>query len=263
MIENPIEYRHQSKKSYIEQRELGTHVPSFEQGLIDILREDPDVIVIGELREAEVMRHALNAAESGHLVIATLHATNAEEAVYRLVNSFAIESQEAVRAQIASTIAWLNIQNLMYVKQLGSRVPVLSIMKGTPSVKALIRDGKLHQLENAIQTGKEDGMMSTSRYLEFLDNKRSFIPPSEIFAPSMELVREEVYKSSIFEDKPAPAGRPVYSADAADFYTAPPQKAKKPIVIQPGIEDESDGLLTIDEEYSIQELVIEMEKGSK
>lgn len=262
MIENPIEYRHQSKRSYIEQRELGTHVPSFEQGLVDILREDPDVIVIGELREAEVMRHALNAAESGHLVIATLHATNAEEAVYRLVNSFAIESQEAVRAQIASTIAWISVQNLMYVKQLGSRVPVLSIMRGTPSVKALIRDAKLHQLENAIQTGKEDGMMSTSRYLEYLDNKRTFIPAAEIFAPSKELVREDVYVSSIYKDTPSLPARPAYSADA-DIYAVPAQKAKKPIIIQPGIEDESDGMLTIDEEYSIQELVIEMEKGSK
>jgi len=262
MIENPIEYRHQSKKSYIEQRELGTHVPSFEQGLVDILREDPDVIVIGELREAEVMRHALNAAESGHLVIATLHATNAEEAVYRLVNSFAIESQEAVRAQIASTIAWLNVQNLMYVKQLGSRVPVLSIMRGTPSVKALIRDAKLHQLENAIQTGKEEGMMSTARYMEYLDNKRTFIPSSEIFAPSKEVVKEEVYVSSIYKDK-APARAKYYSPETSEFYEAPSPKAKKPIGVQPAMEEDSDGLITIDEEYSLQELVIEMEKDSK
>lgn len=261
MLENPIEYRFQSKKSYLQQRELGTHMPSFAQGLLDVLREDPDVIVIGELREAEVMRHALNAAESGHLVIASLHATNAEEAVYRLVNSFALESQEAVRFQIASTIAWLVVQNLTYIKQLGTRVPVLSVMKGTPSVKALIRDSKLHQLENAIQMGKEDGMISTSRYMEYLDSKRSFIPPSEIFAPSREQVKEEDYKSGIFNDKQA--ARPVYSDEAADFYSEPASKTKKPIIIHHGVEDESDGMLTIDEEYSIQELVIEMEKDNK
>ncbi|HPC74523.1 MAG TPA: ATPase, T2SS/T4P/T4SS family, partial [Syntrophales bacterium] len=86
-LEDPIEYRFLSKKSFIEQRELGTHVPTFEKGLLDVLREDPDVIVVGELREPEVMRLTLNAAESGHLVIASLHATNAEDAIYRLCNS--------------------------------------------------------------------------------------------------------------------------------------------------------------------------------
>ena len=83
-LEDPIEYRYLSNKSFIEQRELGTHVPTFEKGLLDVLRENPDVIVVGELREPEVMRLTLNAAESGHLVIASLHATNAEDAVYRL-----------------------------------------------------------------------------------------------------------------------------------------------------------------------------------
>ena len=91
-LEDPIEYRFNSGKSFIEQRELGTHMPSFEQGLIDVLREDPDVIVVGELRETGTMRLALNAAESGHLVIASLHASNSEDALYRIFNSFPPEA---------------------------------------------------------------------------------------------------------------------------------------------------------------------------
>ena len=116
-LEDPIEYRFLSKKAFIQQRELDTHIGSFERGLLDSLREEPNVIVIGELREPETMRLSINAAEAGHLVIATLHATNAEEAIYRLCNSVPLESQNEVRYQISSTISWLIVQQLIYMDE--------------------------------------------------------------------------------------------------------------------------------------------------
>ena len=244
MLENPIEYRFQSKKSFIQQRELGTHMPSFEQGLLDVLRENPDVIVVGELREPETMRRTLNAAEAGHLVIATLHATNAEEAVYRLLNSFSIDAQEAIRFQIASTLSWLIVQSLASVRNSETRVPVLSILRGTPSVKSLIRESKLHQLENALQTGKDEGMFSSNRYLkEYLETKRTFVPASEVFQPSTESTPDIIYKSKLLHAETVPLR----------------EKSKKPILIQTGEED-IDQFLTIDEEFSIQELIREYEK---
>ncbi|MEN6466247.1 MAG: PilT/PilU family type 4a pilus ATPase [Syntrophaceae bacterium] len=249
MLENPIEYRFQSKRCYIQQRELGTHMPSFEQGLLDVLREDPDIIVVGELREPEAMRRTLNAAEAGHLVIASLHATNAEEAIYRLLNSFSVESQEAIRFQIASTLSWLIVQNLVHLKNVESRVPLLSVCRGSSSVKSLIRDNKMHQLENAIQTGKDEGMLSASRYKEWLDSRKTFVSAAEVFVPSSEATKDIIYKSRIF--------------DEAELVTAA-APAKKPIIIQGGGADDDEHFLTIDEEYSIQELVSELEKdGSR
>lgn len=144
-LEDPVEYRYVSRKSFIEQRELGAHMPSFEQGLVDVLREDPDVVVVGELRDPEVMRLTLNAAESGHLVIATLHATHSEDALYRLCNSFPLEAQEEIRHQVASTLQWLVVQHLVIKDDIGFRVPVLSILRVlVPLLLALV--DALHEI---------------------------------------------------------------------------------------------------------------------
>ena len=207
-LEDPIEYRFVSKKSFIEQRELGTHMPSFEQGLLDVLREAPDVIVVGELREPQVMRLTLNAAESGHLVIASLHATNAEDALYRLCNSFPIEAQEEIRFQLASALQWVVIQQLTYMEKLGYRVPMLSIARGTQSVKGIIRENKIPQIESIIQMGKAEGMFTMDRYLkEYLQMKTGFHPPSDNFKPSPESAQELVYVSPLI-DGDAAACRP-------------------------------------------------------
>lgn len=210
-LEDPVEYRYVSRKSFIEQRELGAHMPSFEQGLVDVLREDPDVIVVGELREPEVMRLTLNAAESGHLVIATLHATHAEDALYRLCNSFPVEAQEEIRHQVASTLQWLVVQQLVLKEDTGFRVPVLSILKGSQSVKGILRENKLPQIESAIQMGKNDGMFTAERYIrDYLSKVSSFVSPQEIFKPSAELSEEEVYHSPLVDGEPA-GPRPVQS----------------------------------------------------
>ena len=164
-LEDPIEYRFQSNKAFIEQRELGSHIPSFEQGLIDVLREDADVIVVGELREAETMRLVLNAAESGHLVIATIHAATPEEAIYRMCNAVSADTQNDVRNQLASTLVWITVQQLLYLEKAGQRVPILTILRGTQAIKNKIRDNNLHQISNIIETSKKEGMFLAERYL--------------------------------------------------------------------------------------------------
>jgi twitching motility protein PilT len=198
-LENPVEYRFKSDKAFIQQRELGSSMSSFAQGLIDVLREDPDVIVVGELRDPETMRLTLNAAESGHLVIATLHASSPEEAVHRLCNAVSSEGQNEFRYQIASTLNWLIVQKLIYLDKIKHRIPLLTIVRGNQAVKSLIRENKLNQMASAIQTGKNDGMFTEERYMnEFLKLKTNFEQPEEIFRPSLE-ASEKIYQSPLLD----------------------------------------------------------------
>lgn len=247
-LENPIEYRFRSNKSFIQQRELGAHMPSFEQGLLDVLRENPDVIVISELREPETMRLALNAAESGHLVIATLHAATPEEAIYRLCNAVEAESQNEIRFQIASTLNWLIVQQLVYMDKLAFRVPLLSIVRGTSSVRNIIRDNKLNQLESAMQIGKNEGMFSTGRYLsEYLENQKKFIPPLQTFRPSEENVQENIIYSPMLRE-----GKGQVASNLPDNTFVP--KAG-PLARQKMRHDDEEGILNIDIDDSLSDLV--------
>jgi pilus retraction protein PilT len=199
-LEDPIEYKLLSKQSLVEQRELGTHIHSFKQGLIDVLREDPDVIVVGELRDHETIRLALNAAESGHLVIASLHSSNSEEALYRMFNSFPPDAQEAIRTQLAATVGWLIVQQLEYLPTAGFRVPVLSILRGTAAVKNIIRDNKLTQLESTMQTARGEGMFTMDGYKkDYIDKVASFQSPSQILSPSAEPEGEKAYFSRLLD----------------------------------------------------------------
>lgn len=202
-LENPIEYRFPTIKAFIQQRELGTHMPSFAQGLLDVLRESPDVIVVGELRESEVMQLTINAAEAGHLVIATMHASTPEETIYRLCNSVPMDSQDEMRYQLASTLKWLIVQHLVQIDTVGFRVPLLTIVRASTSVKNIIRENKLHQLHNAISTGQSEGMFTSERYLtEYLQNRQKFTHPGTIFRPSVEKLNDAIYQSPLLEDKP-------------------------------------------------------------
>jgi pilus retraction protein PilT len=197
-LEDPIEFRFVSKKSFIQQREVGTHVPSFRQGLLDVLREDPDVIVVGELREPETIRLTLNAAEAGHLVIASIHAAQAEDAIYRICNAFQIDSQEEIRFQLASALSWVVIQQLFYLERFKFRVPLLAILRGTQSVKGTIRENRLPQIENIMHTGKKDGMFTMERYLsEFINTRETFTHPVHSFRPATEAVQEPSYFSPL------------------------------------------------------------------
>ncbi|MFO7570642.1 MAG: ATPase, T2SS/T4P/T4SS family [Smithellaceae bacterium] len=199
-LEDPIEYRIQSVKSFVEQREVGTHVPSVERGLIDVMRADPDVIMVGELRDPVTIRLTLNAAESGHLVIATLHATNMEDALYRIINSVPPEAEEYVRYQLASTLSWIVLQKLVFSEKTGFRIPLLSILRGTSQIKGIIRDKKLHQIENALHTGKADGMFTQERYQkEVLDSEKKYANPNVNFKPSADAGVDAVVTSHLFD----------------------------------------------------------------
>lgn len=218
-LEDPIEYRFKSGKSFVEQRELGTHIHSFDQGLIDVLRENPDVIVVGELREPETIRLTLNAAESGHLVIATLHASNVEDALYRICNAFPTDTQEFVRHQLSSTLTGMIIQNLSYMERARFRVPVLSILKNNPAIKGLIRDNRLSQIENTMLMSRREGMLTHDQYLnEYLKSIRTFSPPATIFQPSGETTQEVVYESPLTAERRSKSRRQLESADGPDEY---------------------------------------------
>jgi len=251
-LEDPIEYRFVSKKSFVEQREMGAHFPSFGQGLMDVLREDPDVIIVGELRDPETMRLTLNAAESGHLVIATLHASNSEDALHRICNSFPAEAHHLVFSQLPSILALLVVQQLVYLEKTAFRVPLLSIMLRTNAVKSLIRDNKLSQIENAIQTGREDGMFTVEQYKkDFIDVKNDFIPPMQVFRPSEEVAPDAVYRSRLMAPAPSTEAPPPQVDEPQPFVErAAPQRPELARPEEPVFREHE---YVIDEDISMDE----------
>lgn len=246
-LDNPIEYRFQSKMAFIQQRELGTHMPSFAQGLVDVLRENPDIIVVGELREAETMQLTINAAESGHLVIATMHASTPEEAIYRLCNAVPLEAQNEIRYQLASTLNWLIVQQLVYMEKVDYRVPALTIVRAASSIKNIIRENKLNQINSAIQMGKNEGMFTTERYVsEYLNNRTTFTPYVQTFRPSRETSKDESYASPLTEVR----------FDATPLQKRTSAHPSDPLVIRNQYSHgEMETMLTIDEGESLQELL--------
>lgn len=169
-IEDPIEFVHPSKKCLINQREVGPHTQSFQNALKAALREDPDVILVGELRDLETIQLALTAAETGHLVMGTLHTSSAPKTVDRIIDVFPPSQQSQVRAMLAESLQAVITQTLCR-KIGGGRVAALEIMIGTNAVKNLIREGKIHQLPSAIQTSQNIGMRTMEMsLLEFLSN---------------------------------------------------------------------------------------------
>jgi len=199
-LEDPIEYRFASKKSFVEQRELGRHFPSFERGLLDVLREDPDVVLVGELREAETIRLALSAAESGHLIIASLHSSSPEEALYRLCNAFPLEAQDLVRHQLSSSLNAIVVQQLQMHPTARFRVPVLSILVGNNPVRMLVREGKFAQLTSLMEMGRGDGMFTADAYrTEFLERQQRLSAPSNVFRPAPEEAGGEDYESPLVD----------------------------------------------------------------
>ncbi|PJZ03700.1 type IV pili twitching motility protein PilT [Pantoea rodasii] len=158
-LEDPIEFVHHSQRSLIQQREVGAHSASFQQGLKAALREDPDVILLGELRDSETIRLALTAAETGHLVLATLHTRGATQAVDRLVDVFPAEEKNLVRTQLAGSLKAVLAQRLVPALA-GGRIGLFEVLVATPAVVNLIREGKMHQLPGVLQTGAQAGMQT-------------------------------------------------------------------------------------------------------
>ena len=158
-IEDPIEYYHTHKRSLVTQRELGVDVPSFEEGLVRALRQDPDVILVGEMRNLETISTAITAAETGHLVFATVHTTGAQGTVNRVIDAFPEREQEQVRAQLSTTLIAVISQSLVPRANGRGRVAAFEIMIMTPAIGNLIRQQKTYQIDSEIQTGGRLGMM--------------------------------------------------------------------------------------------------------
>ena len=159
-IEDPIEYYHKHKKAVITQREVHVDVPSFAEALRRALRQDPDVILVGELRDLETMEAAIAAAETGHLVFGTLHTTGAAKTIDRIVNAFPTNQQEQIRIQLSTVLQAVISQLLCPRCDKPGRVAVFEIMVNTPAVGALIRDNKTFRINSDIQTGAKYGMMT-------------------------------------------------------------------------------------------------------
>src|SRR6266852_6396668 len=168
-IESPIEYTFRARKAYIRQREVGRDTPSFEQALLDALREDPDVLMVGEMREPETMRLTLNASETGHLVLATVHSSSCAEALQRVVSAFPADSQNAVRSQLADCLVGVICQRLRFRSDLNIRVPECEILIPTNPVKAHIRNRDFFKIISALEIGAEHGMWTFQRYCNWLE----------------------------------------------------------------------------------------------
>ena len=167
-IEDPIEFVHESKKSLINQREVGPHTLSFSNALRSALREDPDVILVGEMRDLETIRLALTGAETGHLVFGTLHTSSAAKTIDRVVDVFPAAEKEMVRAMLSESIRAVISQTLLKTKDGSGRVAAHEIMIGTPAIRNLIRENKIAQMYSAIQTGRNIGMQTLDQNLQEL-----------------------------------------------------------------------------------------------
>ncbi|MBU4562044.1 type IV pilus twitching motility protein PilT [bacterium] len=167
-IEDPIEFIHYHKNCLISQREVGSHTKSFTSALRNALREDPDVILVGEMRDLETISMALTAAETGHLVFSTLHTISAGETVERIIDVFPPHQQNQVRMQLAGSILGIVAQTLMPTLDGKGRVPALEVMIANPAIRNLIREGKTYQIPSTIQISKKDGMQSLDQSLKDL-----------------------------------------------------------------------------------------------
>jgi len=165
-VEDPIEFVHESKKCLINQREVGPHTLSFANALRSALREDPDVSLVGEMRDLETIRLAMTAAETGHLVFGTLHTSSAAKTVDRTIDVFPAEDKEMVRAMLSESLRAVISQTLLKTKDGSGRTAAHEIMIGTPAIRNLIRENKIAQMYSAIQTGQSFGMQTLDQNLQ-------------------------------------------------------------------------------------------------
>jgi twitching motility protein PilT len=232
-VESPIEYTFRPRLAYIRQREVGRDTPSFEQALLDALREDPDVLMVGELRDPETMRLTLNAAETGHLVLATVHSSTCTEALQRVVSAFPAEIQSSVRAQLADCLLAVVCQRLRYRPELKMRVPECEILVSTMAVKNFIRTGDFFKIISAIETGADQGMWTFQRYQTWLENKKTWHLPQEGEQPDGEPPEAAPALSA---PQPMPPLVKAPPAETKPSLTSPgivPAKPTSPIEIEP------------------------------
>ena len=182
-VESPIEYTFRPRRAYIRQREVGRDTPSFEQALLDALREDPDVLMVGEMRDPETMRLTLSASETGHLVLATVHSSTCAEAVQRVASAFPAEIQSAVCSQLADCLVAVVSQRLRFRQDLNILVPECEILMATHAVKNFIRTREFFKVITAIETGADHGMWTFQRYAKWLETRGNFFIPGQNAEP--------------------------------------------------------------------------------
>lgn len=192
-LESPLEYVYTNRRSFIRQREIPTHSPSFEQAIVDALRENPDVLVISEMRTAEVMRLTLDAAETGHLVLATMHSASCGEALSRICMSFPADIQGSIRAQLADCLVGVVCQRLEYLQKWQLRVPRCEVLLPNSGARGTIRAGQFGQVANVIQSGGEEGMWTFDRYQRWMEQQREWVRPA---TPPPATANDEIVRST-------------------------------------------------------------------
>jgi twitching motility protein PilT len=170
-VEDPIEFVHPNLKSLVNQREVGSHTKNFSNALKAALREDPDILLVGEMRDLETISLALTAAETGHIVFATLHTNSAAKTIDRIIDVFPAGQQQQIRTMLAESLRGVVAQTLFTRADGQGRVAAYEIMRNTKAISNLIREGKVHQIPSAIQTGSSQGMILFEKYIEDLVKK--------------------------------------------------------------------------------------------
>lgn len=191
-FEDPLEFIHENKMSLMNQRQIGQHTESFASALRAALREDPDVILVGEMRDLTTIQLAMSAAETGHLVFGTLHTSTAAKTVDRIIDVFPTDQQEQVRAMLSESLKGVICQQLLKTADGKGRVPALEIMLGTPAIANLIREGKTFQIPSIMQTAKKDGMQLMDQHLLDL-LKTKMVNPEEAYRCAVDKKQFEQY----------------------------------------------------------------------
>jgi twitching motility protein PilT len=202
-VEDPIEFVYPGRKSLINQREVGSNTKSFAAALKAALREDPDVILVGEMRDLETIELAITAAETGHLVFGTLHTSSAAKTVDRIINVFPTTQQAQIRTMLSESLKGVIAQNLLRTPE-GGRVAALEIMVGTPALSNLIREGKTFQIPSIIQTGKRDGMVSMEQAIRnLMAAGRITLSEARAYLPEVNVAESSIGREAVGSITPA------------------------------------------------------------
>jgi twitching motility protein PilT len=172
-IEDPVEFRHKHKRAVVEQIEIGVDAPSFAEALRHALRQDPDVILVGEMRDLATMSIALTAAETGHLVFSTLHTNDTSQAIDRILDVFPAHQQPQIRQQLSLSLTGVVAQHLIPMQDGSGRIPAVELLVANDAIRNLIRSGKTHQIYSAITTGKPSGMQTLEESLAVLVRRKT------------------------------------------------------------------------------------------
>jgi len=235
-VESPIEYMFRSRRAFIRQREVGRDTPSFEQALLDSLREDPDVLMVGEMRDPECMRLTLSASETGHLVLATVHSSTCAEAVQRVASAFPAEIQSAVCAQLADALVAVVTQRLRFREDINIRVPECEILMATNAVKNFIRTREFFKISSAVETGADHGMWSFQRYARWLDGRTNFYIPSQNPESPEDKMPDDLPASTPLPLTP-PASRPMSAPRPERSASHTPSSSPRPATSDAGRSD--------------------------